>query len=727
MNIVNLRKVGNFEIPDSYRGILRISPNLLEDDPTSLLLTAGAEIHLSDSVGNQLPITFVPQKAKTYVDGRLGECDLINITLNVDKLYVSNELNIRQTLYIVPEKNQPPLIFTTGAETVGYPLEAPDDDLYFNKDNKFNFNKNKSWISNIETIAPTDKIYKDDTNLVKINGNYLYNFIRYNGRYYKLPVIKKRDYAMGIRVADRYKFEDRVDAIHNLEKVEYKTDGIYNQLSFLPIESLIYSNLEAELRGLSRASIKGRYNGLNVVGHPSESNNSSNDLFKELFGDDPNDEAIVEQNAPIIGVPVQSGTIHYNAMPARRYFFHLSRRYDEEAKNEYIIDAGNTITEANPTLNHSINSITKHYALCDGKDILTRYPAINKEGFIYNWSDTHEAIKRSTGGENENSFTTPPLFDCDQLSLRFLRGLNWLRVEPGTPNDEVYLTTGDVLNKKGSRSDKFNVIFKENTGVYAKCEDGDISNHSKNIWQVGMYHASLDIKLQRNWQHCHLSFASKTADEVSSDCYKEGDNLKNYSHYFAGLSTGAEYCPTTNKISKNNYPDGIFTNKDYSEWKTYVNTWNSMSKARIKFAGTTILPTVGGLNKMGEKIDGYKYLRNYPVVRTGGSSSYWWTIYECFRFGKRGPGCYNNRTKCRGPFGIRDGKYSLAHAFSVDDNWRFMTSLPEANKYDDIDEPTSKKSHVKYCDSVGGSIKTWEIDDTLPSPSAANFIPLIKI
>jgi hypothetical protein len=39
MNIVTLRNVGLYEIPDSYRGILRISPNNNVDDPTNVLTT----------------------------------------------------------------------------------------------------------------------------------------------------------------------------------------------------------------------------------------------------------------------------------------------------------------------------------------------------------------------------------------------------------------------------------------------------------------------------------------------------------------------------------------------------------------------------------------------------------------------------------------------------------------------------------------------------------------
>lgn len=58
MNIVTLRNVGLYEIPDSYKGILRISPNNNDDDPTAILTNRNNVIKLSDSEGHELPLSF---------------------------------------------------------------------------------------------------------------------------------------------------------------------------------------------------------------------------------------------------------------------------------------------------------------------------------------------------------------------------------------------------------------------------------------------------------------------------------------------------------------------------------------------------------------------------------------------------------------------------------------------------------------------------------------------
>ena len=74
----------------------------------------------------------------------------------------------------------------------------------------------------------------------------------------------------------------------------------------------------------------------------------------------------------------------------------------------------------------------------------------------------------------------------------------------------------------------------------------------------------------------------------------------------------------------------------------------------------------------------------------------------------------------------RDGKYTLASALSGK-SWRFVTSLPEVNKYDDITSPLNKKTRVTYHESTTDGTGVREIDDNLPSPPAVNFIPLMKI
>ena len=738
MNIINLRNVGSYEIPDSYRGILRISPNNLIDDPTELLKDTSTEVYLSDSTGNQLPLSFVPKIYSTYLDGRNGLVELVNHSVKVNKLFVSNELNIKQTLYITlgnDLENTPPIIFSTGSNAVGYPYESPDDDKYFNFNNALGFDKTQSWDRNLMLISPEHDVYKDNTQWLSINGQYLYNHVKYDNVYHKVPMLKKRDYTLGARVKDKYYISKANNNIHNISDLTYQNTGSYTQLSFLPVESIVFSDLEAEVRGLYRSSVRGRYTNLNVLGQPTEENNSGNDLAKTLFVSPEADdfdldtlEAELARKAPIIGIGVQPGTIHYNAIPAHRYFFHLVRHYEIDKMDSYLTDDSNTITPANRGLSTSISNIINQYVLCDGKNInddkVDNYPAIDKKSFELNWSDTHDAVRNSIMGSTSEgkTFRTPPLFDCDQLSLRFIRGLNWLRTSdnPNTGevlNTSIYDSSTNILNDKGCAKDK-EVYFIDNDKKYLKIKanPADVANHTKNISQVGLHLASTDNALQRNWKHTHLGFGATTNGEVNlNPNVADADTLNEYRNYFAGHSKTDDYCPVKNNST------------DYSAWKTYVTSWNSGTSTGGKFAGTTILPTIGGLNKKGLSISGYEYLRNYPIIKMGGSSSYWWNIDGCLRFGKRKVGkCMNHRTRTHGIAKIRDGKYTLASALSGK-SWRFVTSLPEVNKYDDITSPLNKKTRVTYHESTTDGTGVREIDDNLPSPPAVNFIPLMKI
>lgn len=715
MNIISLRKVGSFEIPDSFRGILRISPNLVNnsemDDASSLLTNTAEIIPLSDSTGNKLPIDFVPKIYKTIVDSREGQTELINITLQIQKLYVSQSLNIRQTLYLSGINQTPPIIIAKGNNTIGYPIEAPDDIQYFNRNNKYNFSKENTWDENIASIPVNDAIYNDESNWLKINGKYAYTHVKQGGKHYKVPILKRRPYVLGTRVVDKYPISKAAENIHNLNSLDYKPAGNHTQLSFLPLESFIYSNLEADVRGIYRASATGRYLNLNVIGAPTKDNNTGNDLAKQLFGEINDDiEARLNKKTPIIGLPVQSGTIHYNAIPARRYLFHLARRYSKSDRNEYVIDQSQTLTDANLTVGSVMNNITRQYVLCDGKNIATDYPAINKHSFENNWSDTHEAIKNSLGGEGMN-FKTPQLFDCDQLSLRYLRGINWLRTANGTV-DGIY-DASEILNDKG-RAENKDVRFMPNNSTYLKFDDGDAANHTKNIWEVGMYRSSTDNKLQRNWKHSHLGFASQTNDEVGINPHSVKDTLKDYSEYFKGRSSSTDYCPV---ISGN-----------YRPWKEYVTGW-SLTTTK-KFNGTTILPTIGGLCLKGESPDNYEAIRNYPIARYGGSSSYFLLIGDCLRYGIRHIKCLNHRTRITGEYPVRDGGYAIASYKNFGDGergWRLITSLPERNKYDIINPETSESTHRIYRESPAGEPQIAKIDDNNSFPSSMNFIPLMKI
>lgn len=442
MNIINLRHVGASEIPDSFRGILRISPNDLEDDPSNLLTDTTKEIFLSDSVGNQLPLSFIPKRFSAIVINRKDVINLINLSIKVDKLFVSNELNIKQTLYVeLKDDITPPIIFSNNSNAVGYPFESPDDDKYFNLKNKFNFVKSKSWEENVASMPITSDPYKEKNNeqWIKVNGNYLYND--------KRPLLKKRDYVLGARLKDKYDKREMVNSIHNISELKYDNEGTYTQLSFLPVETLMFSALESEINNKSRTLEQSRYIKFNAENISSEENTTDNNLAKTKDFNTGTSKYGLTNKVPIMNAGVQSGTIHYNAIPTHRYFFHLIRQYDTNTMKNYIDDKSGTLKNVKTPVSRSINDIVSQYVLCDGKNINSDYPAISKYLLTMNWSDTHDAIRNSIEGKSGSSktFKTPSLFDCGQTSLRFLKGLNWLYT---ADESTIYDSTNNVFESK---------------------------------------------------------------------------------------------------------------------------------------------------------------------------------------------------------------------------------------------------------------------------------------
>lgn len=171
----NVRNVAQKEVYDSYMGILRISPNSYIgkdiDDPTDMLNTLvdfegyfqdhnryeSIKVRLSDSDGNILPVTFLPNTFKSTVlriengvEHFVLE-DVINITTDISRyLYASNNLTVRSTIHLENDtdtddgKRISRLQIATKAQKSGiydrveadyllaYPIESPNDDDYFN-------------------------------------------------------------------------------------------------------------------------------------------------------------------------------------------------------------------------------------------------------------------------------------------------------------------------------------------------------------------------------------------------------------------------------------------------------------------------------------------------------------------------------------------------------------------------------------------------------------------
>ena len=158
----NVRAVASRQVYDSYMGILRISPNNKEDDPTRLLEKTGSELKLSDSNGHQLPITFKP---KSFEDNWIYVQ-----TKATDNVYVSKSFTSRSTLLLTDDSTSTKsriIIFNglsdnTTKGILMYPTERPssDDTSYFNLDVKENGDieekhgfwqeKNEKWVTDGE-------------------------------------------------------------------------------------------------------------------------------------------------------------------------------------------------------------------------------------------------------------------------------------------------------------------------------------------------------------------------------------------------------------------------------------------------------------------------------------------------------------------------------------------------------------------------------------------------
>lgn len=696
MNIINLRSVGNFEIPDSYMGILRISPNIVvsdnveitEDDPSELLIEGNNEVILSDSGGNELPFTFKSKLHKITLSDKTVINDFISVSHNYKKLYIVNGLNVRSTIFIDRKnniddiKNQSPLIFVKEdnqfINAIGYPVEAPDDARYINRNNIHNLDRTQNIDDElIKKLSPNHPIFtEENSEHVKVAGQVIYRNADYNNEVYKVPEINKRTYALGICPGHTYPVKENDSNVHDLTHIiSNKPTGNYTQLSYVNLESLIWKSLESSSTGLER-SYKGRYFNLNPVGTDET---SAHALGKELFGTDDIDSDLIQSifaKAPITGIGVQTGTIHYNAIPARHYFFHLARHYKSQDRNISVTKLNGSKGLSGAAGVNKMNNLMTEYALCDGKtlyDSTTKtsdYPNIDAASFGLNFNlPIYKAISVSMGNGG-SALKTPPLFELDQLSLRYLRGLNWKRTagkfnsETESIDTESYDTKDDVLTAAGwnldrkPENDEY-IKFIDNTTPYkhsATADDADISNHAKNINKVGMHYANYDNISSNRYKHVHMLFTKSQNEHITATFENTIDENVKF------------------------IQDGVNQNEIPPNWDTYTQSPSNNET----FYGTYIMRTAGNiLNEKGSiNIGDYtpeaslKILQDWPISVSGGSDKYFYTLVSCYRFGKRHIGkCMNHRTRCGSHMHVRNSRYQFATALP-EQKWRFTTSLP---------------------------------------------------
>lgn len=802
MNILNLRNVANQEINESFSGILRISPNIYEDnqvlldDPTPLLHVIGSKVDLSDSAGNYLNISFVPRIIPTAVDGiEEARVNLINITQEVSNLYCAKSLHICPTLYIDNKnKYKAPIQIINKNNILLFPIEAPDDDRYLNYNNvlldEFEDNKDKVNLDNLfDEIWADHPIYNErDEYHVTVNGKKIYRlkqkssiprmeldgntgaFVKkYEESSSMVPELYHHDYVLGQCAGHTYRaLPEDLNSENAQNKLSHLPphikDSILNdrnakitELSFIDAEKMIWSLLEGSVNGSYR-SFEGRYKGLYPRGIYEYSKGTEDDLYKELFYPNAleiNEEEIentVRANAPLVGLPVQTGLIIYNAMPARRYIFHTLRRYDniseyvENLKDEKI---ENYISHSLSTSSSSfMHNLTTEYALCDGKIIKTfkngiaetEYPAINQISSQWtNWEGlygkrtpdcVYDAISISMqnikAGEYEDTIRTPRLFELDQHSLRYLRGLNWQRVatydkivsednmEEVVPDKWFYEHENMLIERDGTfvlnsifkddsvirphiKYNKINYEFVNNEFPYNIIEVAenttDSANIPKDIQDVGSYYANYDYKLAYAHRHTHQLV-------VDVDLLKNNDTLNVIRDYYKG-----------SKII-NDYDESI-----KAGWSNYV-------KFDLDtFFGTYVMRTTQELSEPLDK-NKLREIQDLPISYRGGTTSPLRKTRSSYKDARSSHGrCTGNYNPLK-IFYIGDGGYELT-AYrpkdGVKSGWRFISSLPRGiNKYGSYKDANDVAT-VKY-----GNLEI-PIDDSLPNPPAINLLPLMKI
>lgn len=806
MNFINLRNVANQEINESFSGILRISPykwdEILVDDPTPLLYSAEASdigVDLSDSVGNYLNITFIPQAVETVVSGLdSSSANIINITQKVSNLYCVNSLNIATTLYINNKnKTKAPIQVINPKGILAFPIDAPEDTSYLNHNGKIDDtvpeNASKQRINKIfDNLWHDDEIYTSDeyeNYHVKVNGKKIYRLkpaseiakIDEDGKaYYEeeasmVPELYKHDYVLGQYAGHTYKATDedldggedskltRIPG--NIKATLLDNNAKITELSFVEIEKIIWSLLEGAIGGAYR-SFEGRYKDLYPVGLREESVGTENNLYNALFTPPNtlqyNEEELedkIRAKAPLVGLPIQSGIITYNAIPFRRYMFHTLRRYENidsypevtVGDNNEELAVSDYITHSNASASSSfIHNLVSEYILCDGRrikdmrsdaDTITDYPSINKKsGNWANWKGIYSAdttciydamaksIENSTDEDSSNVLRTPRLFELNQYAPRYLRGLNWLRVAeydkvlyeddkekiehdswPYNHNTMLIEPDGSfIVNDWYSDSASIRPEIKYNKvdGGFINNElkqrlpgtkEDDAANIAKNIHEVGVYYANYDYKLAYLYRHVHQLV-------VDSDLLQNQDALYKVASYYKGSSNVYISSDTAASIK--------------TEWRDYV----LLKEDAKMFLGSYAMRSIQDI----EINDGnlIRSIQDLPIAYRGGSTSSMRTVKSSYKGARAKLGkCTGNYVKGEIYYNA-EGGYQLG-AFRSRNNgtaegWRFLSSLPVTNKYG------SYKNVGEYATAKYGDTEIL-IDDSLPKPPSINLIPLMKI
>lgn len=606
-----VRDVTQKEIYDSYMGILRISPNKYNnrdvDDPTTILNTLvdinglyqgvnekasknkRVQVHLSDSDGNILPIYFIPKAYTKQVylkskqeDGFYQTKDIINIVTKVSDsglTYVSNSFTGRSTLILSnPIEKQSKLVFALGCDRVStdsnincekillYPIEAPNDDQFFNNKNKLNlFDHTNTKLSRAEqmerNLLSKKKEWFDNNSLlhskhhVKVNGEYINQINDHNQ---EIPVLYTRDYVLGhydghsLSNNNEEHFKNSwCQNAQGLNNLKVKQGGRMTKLSWIRIDDLIWELLDDIIKGKERHTA-GRYTGLGK--------NGGDDITKTLFGESGVSNSSINaatdflnHTAPILGQGVQNGVVSYHTMPFHRYWFHRCRQVlhnhnylsknhanftnlSQGIQNILTAQSNKLITAASDATVSSHHSLVKDFLLCDGNPVnFTNYPNISlKNANLLNVpirggkaeanSETGSVDKTSKSLIHSYITSTPNLYTFNEKSPRFIRGMNWkitnndwgsTNVQTiddryydviAVENDTRYIHTHDFPKSNGKYNEQYNLDYWGSPAI-------DIA---KNINESRLYDWSFQHLTERT-PHEHKLFAEQIGGKGPND------------------------------------------------------------------------------------------------------------------------------------------------------------------------------------------------------------------
>ena len=304
----SLRDVASQELYDSYRGILRISPNIIdniEEDNTEYFFNPSNNVNiiLSDSDGNILEaLQFKAKNFSTSMVGYSSNIDLSVIVHNYTALNVSKKLSLTSILsvndslkIINPLSNRTNILI--------YPSDSPYDAAYCNLNDKLGINNNYD-----DDVIETGFSNK---NLITLLGSNSYTQVEIDGQKIfrestagtLIPEVYRHDYILGQAKGGTYK----------------KNNTYITQLSFVSLDKMVWEKLTANLKGLYR-HLDGRYKNLGHEGNE--------EIMTTLFGD---------TNIDLSNNPLFNSVFYKNEIIDMLMLCCISINKQEKTKNRYYI------------------------------------------------------------------------------------------------------------------------------------------------------------------------------------------------------------------------------------------------------------------------------------------------------------------------------------------------------------------------------------------------------